>query len=213
VIEEHTARLDRIRQKLERLRDMDRAFSVFGARAHAYRLGSALSVDALSDCEKRLGVTLPAEYRLFVTRIGHGGAGPYYGLFSLDGKDPEDITAIDQIRKPFRWTQAFNPYDWADPCDQEDVWCDEDDREGERRQVILGIPGALYICHYGCAIRFFLIVKGYCTGEVWRDSQADDAGVMPERASDGRHLGFLDWYEKWLNYGLESNSPRGRPID
>jgi hypothetical protein len=50
-----------------------------------------------------------------------------------------------------------------------------------------------------CAIRFFLIVKGKCVGEVWRDSQTDDRGIMTECSADGRQLGFLDWYEKWLD--------------
>jgi hypothetical protein len=116
------ARLDRLREKLGRLRDKDRAFSVFGSNAHGYRLRPPLSGRALSECEERLGVQLPAEYRLFVSRIGHGGAGPYYGLFSLDDKDPEDMTDLDLIRKPFRWREAFNPYHWDDPCSQEDVW-------------------------------------------------------------------------------------------
>ena len=107
-----------------------------------------------------------------------------------------------EIQKPFLWTEALNPYDWENPCGMEDVWCDEDVDEGERRQVILRVPGALYICHYGCAIRFFLIVKGKCVGEVWRDSQTDDRGIMPECSADGRHLGFLDWYEKWLDEGI-----------
>jgi len=194
-----TARLDRISEKLRRLRNADRGFSVFGSNSHGYRLGPPLSERALSDYEARLGVQLPTEYRLFVTRIGHGGAGPHYGLFPLDGQDPEDITDLARLRKPFRWIQGFNPYDWKDPCGQEDVWCDDDVEEGERRQVILSVPGALYICHYGCAIRLFLIVNGQCLGDVWRDSQADDAGIMPECGSDGRHMGFLDWYEKWLD--------------
>lgn len=55
----------------------------------------------------------------------------------------------------------------------EDVWCDEDVEEGERREVILRVPGALCVGHYGRAIRFFLIVKGKCVGEV-RDSQTYD---------------------------------------
>ena len=197
-----TERLDRIGQKLDRLRQGARPFSVFGADSHEYRLGPPLSPDALSECEERLGVQLPAEYRLFVTQVGHGGAGPYYGLFPLDDQDPEDITDLEQIQKPFRWAQAFNPYDWEDPCLQADVWCDEGAEEGEQPQIILRVPGALYICHYGCAIRFFLIVKGQCAGEVWRDSQADDAGLMPECSEDGRHVGFFDWYEKWLDEGI-----------
>ena len=123
------ARLNRTGEKLRRLRDADRAFSVFGSDSHAYRLGPPLSGAALSDCGERLGVQLPTEYRLFVSRIGHGGAGPFCGLFSLDGQDSEDITDLAQICQPFRWVQAFNPYEREDPCSQEDVWCD---REVER---------------------------------------------------------------------------------
>ena len=96
-------------------RELAIRISLFGSDSHEYRLGPPLSERGLAECEERLGVQVPTEYRLFVTRIGHGGAGPYYGLFSLDGEDSEDITEPDQIRKPFRWTQAFNPYDWEDP--------------------------------------------------------------------------------------------------
>ncbi len=152
---------------------------------------------------------LPEEYRLFVTTVGEEGAGPYYGLFPLDGSDPEDITDLERIQAPFRWTSAFNPYDWEDPCKLEDVWCDEDVEEGGQPQVILRVPGVLYLCNFGCAIRFFLIVKGECLGEVWRDSQADDAGLMPECDESGRHMGFLDWYENWLDSSIAAMATAG----
>ena len=71
-------------------------------------------------------------------------------------------------------------------------------------QIVLNVPGALYLCHFGCAIRFFLVVNGQSIGEVWRDSQADEAGILPERRQDGRHLGFLNWYENWLNEAINS---------
>jgi hypothetical protein len=200
------ARLDGIAGKLNQLRHADRTLSIFGSRSHRYLLGPTLSVSALAEYEERLGGQLPIEYRLFLIRIGHGGAGPYYGLFSLDGHDPEDITELEQIQKPFLRTEALNPYESENPCGMEDVRCDEDVEEGERRQVILRVPGALYVCHYGCGIRFFLIVKGKCVGEVWRDSQTDDRGIMPECNADGRHLGFLDWYEKWLDEGIAAQT-------
>jgi hypothetical protein len=41
-----------------------------------------------------------------------------------------------EIQKPFLWTEALNPYDWENPCCIEDLWCDEDVDEGERREVI-----------------------------------------------------------------------------
>ena len=33
--------------------------------------------------------------------------------FPMDGSDPEDITDLEQVRKPFRWTEAFNPNGWV----------------------------------------------------------------------------------------------------
>ncbi len=218
--QELAARLAGIQIKLDQLRAADPALTVFGSNTHKYRLRPALAPEALSELETHLGVVLPDEYRLFVTQIGHGGAGPYYGLFPLDTHDPEDLTQPDLARKPFRWTEAFNPYDWEDPCSHEDVWCDDEEDWGEEmgdvdsddvdeemvnppRQIILSVPGALYICHHGCGIRFFLVVNGQSRGEVWRDAQNDDAGLRPECDGRGRHLSFLDWYERWLDDKLK----------
>jgi hypothetical protein len=39
---------------------------------------------------------------------------------------------------------------------------------------------------------------------VWRDSQANDEGTMPECGQDGQHFGFFDWYEKWLDERIRS---------
>lgn len=213
------AQVDRIMEKLGRLRRMDSGCKVFGAKAHRYRLGAPLSKSEISKIERRLGVPLPDEYRLFLMRAGHGGAGPYYGLFRLDGDDPEDITDRNQIRKPFRWDDSFNPYALEDPASEEDVWFEELDEEdfdeedsdeglGEDAAPVveLNVPGALYLCHYGCGIRYFLIVKGKCTGEIWLDSQADDQGIIPECGARGERLGFLDWYEKWLDDGIATVS-------
>lgn len=72
------SRADRIAGKLSRLRSVDRIFSVFGSSSHQYRLAPTLPIRAVQEYEEQLGVQLPVEYRLFVTRIGRGGAGPYY---------------------------------------------------------------------------------------------------------------------------------------
>lgn len=194
--------LGRVVAKLDRLRKADRAFRVFGAHSHKYRLGRPLGERDILTVERRMGIVVPTDYRLFLTNIGHGGAGRYYGLFRLDGQSAEDITDLAQVGKPFRWSGAANPYDWEDPCSREDVWCDDKVEANDDRQIILNVPGALYVCHYGCAIRFFIIVNGQCIGEVWRDSQTDGTGIRPECAADGRHFGFLDWYENWLDENL-----------
>jgi hypothetical protein len=102
-----TAALARIREKLRRLRTIDTAFTRFGALTHRYRLGPPLTEPELQSHERRLGVSIPTEYRRFLTEIGHGGAGPFYGLFTLDGDCPSALSG--ELSKPFGWTEAFNP--------------------------------------------------------------------------------------------------------
>ena len=192
-----TAALERIRDKLGSLRRLDAECKLFGATSHRYRLGPPLAEPDLKWFERQLRITIPSEYRVFLAEIGHGGAGPYYGLFTLDGDDSENITSIDELSKPFRWTDAFNPEDWENPCEQDGVECDED---GEF--VGMSVPGALYLCDYGCALRFFLVVSGPCQGEVWHDWQSDGAGIYPAVNAEGHRLGFLEWYEQWLDQSL-----------
>lgn len=201
---ENATAIKRVKAKLADLRRLDSACALFGASTHHYLLGSSLTVSELAVYEWRLGLPLPAEYRDFVMEVGHGGAGPFYGLFPLDGSDPDDTTDLEQVKKPFRWTEATNPKHWQSPNAEDGVWIDDDVSDGETSRVFLNVPGALYLCHYGCALRFFLVINGLGLGEVWMDRQADDEGIVPERGEDGGTVGFLQWYEKWLDDGIST---------
>ena len=194
-----TASLVRIQQKLDRLRGLDGTLALFCARSHGYRLGPPLTDADLQSHERQLGVKIPSDYQRFLSQVGHGGAGPCYGLFTLDSKDPENLTAYGDLSKSFRWTEPFNPEQWEYPCDQEGVEWDDDGKF-----VGMFLPGALYLCNYGCALRFFLIVTGPCRGEVWHDWQADGTGVYPAVDAQGQRLGFLAWYEGWLDQSLSA---------
>jgi hypothetical protein len=199
---ENAEAIERIQSKLADLRQLDPACKLFGSSSHRYALGPTLTASELANYEKALGIVLPSEYRDFLMKIGHGGAGPFYGLFELIGSDPENITDLDQIKKPFRWTDATNPMQWQNPEKEDDVLIDSDGKAGESLSVWLHVPGVLYFCNYGCAIRFFMVVDGPQSGEVWMDRQADDNGITPERGEDGSNLRFLQWYEKWLDGGI-----------
>src|SRR5687767_14245206 len=67
----------------------DRHRRVFGAGAHQYKLNSPLLVSVVEAFEERHGVSLPQDYRCFITEIGNGGAGPYYGVLPF-GRDDDD---------------------------------------------------------------------------------------------------------------------------
>ena len=65
---------------LQRLTELDRRDSrrkVFGANGHDYKLNPPLPVSVIEAFEQRHGVSLPEDYRRFITEIGNGGAGPY----------------------------------------------------------------------------------------------------------------------------------------
>jgi hypothetical protein len=71
-----------LRETFATLAAADRSFKRFGATHHRYEL--ALPLDDVSTIEHALGATLPEDYRDYVTHVGAGGVGPYYGLFRAD---------------------------------------------------------------------------------------------------------------------------------
>jgi len=179
MIRDQSSIIQEIRQGLQLLADGDRGYELFGAKAHRYTLGRPLSEDRLSGMERDFRAMLPEQYRQFLLEIGNGGAGPYYGLFELAGRDPEDLTDYSALGQPFPWTKkVLRP----------------------RR----ALPGALFICHYGCALRFFLVVTGKSKGEVWHDWRADGRGCYPATDAKGEPLQFFDWYLQWLDSALAS---------
>lgn len=70
------AQLERIRAKLELAREYPRRSRIDGADEHEFALGSVATEPKVAALEKCLGVSLPADYRRFVTEIGDGGAFP-----------------------------------------------------------------------------------------------------------------------------------------
>lgn len=76
--------IERIEQKLERIRLLDSNLKLFGAQEHKYQLSKPLSEQHLAAVEEKMGMSLPAGYRAFLRYLGNGGAGPYYGVHPLE---------------------------------------------------------------------------------------------------------------------------------
>ena len=94
---EVTNQLGRLCEKLQRVRTRDVSHEQFGAKSHRYQLGCPLTEVKLQFYEQQHGVELPYEYRKFLMEVGHGGAGPFYGLFALDSRDPNFSTCMAAI--------------------------------------------------------------------------------------------------------------------
>src|SRR3954467_4442646 len=170
---------------LRLLGDLDRRDPrrrAFGAGAHQYRLNPPLPASVIEAFEQRHGVSLPEDYRLFLTEIGDGGAGPYYGVFPF-GKDDDDRDwegggLVGDPSKPFPHVAAWNvsesfwlgepdPPDGTPPEEEDRLW-EAWDKVLEERYWDPGIMnGAIPICHLGCALRQWLVIQGERRGFVW----------------------------------------------
>ena len=142
--------------------------------------------------EREYGISLPAEYRAFVTRVSEGGAGPAFGLTPLR-------SALELEGGGGRLALAFPHTEQYDPeCDPVlDALLDRADRgeidqeEADRVWEALD-AGTLALCEEGCGYLHRLVVTGPARGQMWLDACCSTGGYIPLR------VGFLEWYERWL---------------
>lgn len=62
----------------------DKNFEVFGSKSHRYNFGLPVPIERIHGFENEYNITLPEPYVTFLTEVGNGGAGPDYGLYSID---------------------------------------------------------------------------------------------------------------------------------
>lgn len=98
-IEAIPRQLEAVSRKLTRLRARDPRHTVFGAETHHYALGAPLSLEDIEIAEASYRIALPASYRVFLSGMGNGGAGPGYGLYSL--RQSLEPRSPDQLAQPF----------------------------------------------------------------------------------------------------------------
>ncbi len=192
-----------IRQRLEELSRLDTARAVFASDRHGYRLNPPLPLARVEQIESRLGYRLPEQYRRFVTEFADGGAGPDYGIRSLDSLLGEGNNPgwIESLTRPFPVPDTVE----------------------EMRSIEDPVPGALPICEIGCGSCYYLILAGPETGHIWiqntngdwspalfdesrfpsgPDVTIDAILLAANRSPLGSKLEFVDWYLKWLDKAL-----------
>lgn len=167
-------RIEIIKEKLLELKDLDKAFSVFGSDRHQYNLNKTLSESEIIHIENTNKIVLSKEYTEILTRLGNGVPGPGYGLEKL---------SLQNINPPYIGTDKLlrnckNP----NKIDLDMVNLDE-------------ISGCIKLFDYGCGMEQCLIVNGPETGElIFFDCDG--------RFEKIENKGILDIYEEWLDKSL-----------
>jgi leucine-rich repeat protein SHOC2 len=203
-----------IRARLEELARRDKRHTVFASYSHLYGLCAPLTDRRVKQIEKRIGCRLPEQYRQFITEFAACGAGPDYGVRSLEdilkARDNRDLLA--SLARPFPVPTSAD----------------------EARALGYAPPGALPICEIGCGSYHYLILSGPEQGNVWIENA--DVGWTPAlldeshvpsgpdvkmyatleaaiRSPQQLKLGFLDWYVNWLDAALWKVSCTYTPVD
>jgi hypothetical protein len=210
--------LDRaaILDALQALDRLDRGRSIFGSIGHHYKLNPPLAQTVVKEFEREHKINLPEDYRYFITEIGNGGAGPYYGLFPFGMQDDghgvskwDGKCLVGDVSADFPHSTAWNPAEtfWqkrphipsdVSPTEEERLWEEWDQALEEQYWNPRIMNGAFPICHRGCALRQWLVVQGPRRDTVWGDNRADETGIKPVLDRTGQHLRFADWYLSWL---------------
>uniref|UniRef100_UPI0034E04A8C SMI1/KNR4 family protein n=1 Tax=Streptomyces flavofungini TaxID=68200 RepID=UPI0034E04A8C len=220
-----------VRERVLALRDAPNRQAVFGAyfkeSGHRFELRPVLSEEQVARVERQDGVRFPDEYRSFLLEVGAGGAGPDYGLFTIEpperlpepeaapepepepGTGPDSDTASPPA--PFRpertaeWAehQAAEPERTAYGDSDEDMarfreaYAAWDKRDDELLDSLT--EGALHVSDQGCAYYTLLAMTGPERGTMWHDVRAVGEGVVPyEFPGSTARVTFAQWYARWL---------------
>lgn len=198
--------LKRIQSKIEQLRQLDKNLTLFGSNRHKYNLNPKLSEDTLLNFEKTHNITLPEDYKEFLTKIGNGGVGPAYGLETFENGLFDDLdykrpNSLLNPSKPFPHTKPWNE-EFVSTVNEEE----ENEEEYERQYSEFSknlMDGVLAISNFGCGISLNLVVNGEEYGNIWTDDRGNDGGIYPSNELGNKdRITFLNWYELWLDNSL-----------
>jgi hypothetical protein len=185
--------------------------NVFGFDGHGFQMNPVLSESEAAAFERDHKIVLPPDYRQFVTKVGNGGAGPFYGVFPLGfmddnfGQRPweENDGFIGTLSEPFRFQEEWNDlsgYPEADLMKRNETEYDRQIDKFEGKYWSSGLMnGAFPICHEGCALRLWLVVTGEQAGKVWEDRRSEYKGLRPVLLAGGSAATFSEWFCEWLD--------------
>ncbi|MBO9591786.1 MAG: SMI1/KNR4 family protein [Niabella sp.] len=213
--------LNRIREKLDQLRNIDTKKELPGASIHHYRLNPPLTPDQVHLFETKHRVLLPDDYAAFLTTLGDGGAGPFHGLRKLETSricffdhSGEAEHQYFDLTRPFPHTKRWNMEAELEKLDARLEAAYEagntqlEEQLFEKKwELISGAEhdqGRLCMADDGCGIQISLVVNGPEKGNMWTDERINDGDIHPsDELGNTEKISFLNWYELWLDNAIK----------
>jgi hypothetical protein len=152
-----------------------------------------LSEEEVATFEKEHGVTLPEDYRRFLTEVASGYV-----------NDCVMFTPFEYVKKEMRGPLS-TPFPYSSSyaarireclrASPKALLSDVMETHGLLEEQVDGMPpGCLVLGDYGCGWQTVIVVSGEERGWVWRVGDFDG----PEHSEDGSPVDFSTWLESWL---------------
>ncbi len=152
----------------------DKEHQVFGAFMHHYRMNPVLTEETISAFEKQYNFTMPDEYRQYLKLVSNGGAGPFYGMYSLENSlialnsgSKEEGTFFNYLeRNPDHFSKSF-------PITEQQIVEYLNHRIKHPNEQAIPIKlhknagGYLFGSDYGCGGYYIMPLNGPVPGQVW----------------------------------------------
>ncbi|MBO5145941.1 MAG: SMI1/KNR4 family protein [Lachnospiraceae bacterium] len=189
---------ERINRIMNKMKNLSSIQPEFRCGEFPPKWDNPLEEQMIERYEKANGITLPEDYRRFITTVAGSGTQPFYGLYSPVGESTQYAPKAD-IKEKFPYT-VRTPLNVAELSDK------EYDAIFETEELNID-AGYVLLCHEGCGMYSILIVNTDdedTYGTVWFYDLANDAGIYPLiHQGTNRAMRFLDWLEYYADRTLE----------
>lgn len=160
----------------------DPTYKIFGANHHNWKFGEPADMQKIHDFEKDMKITLPEALVRYLTELGDGGAGPDYGIYSLEEMRKRNVFLHQTVNLPVmldhsmtneQWSDFAKKYETLDDIINSDKFYIQTKEHQERlmqelRNMELSlIAGGVLIGTPGCTMNSILMCRGAAAGEVF----------------------------------------------
>ena len=174
----------------------------YGADNHLFELNPVISQAEIAKFETKHRVTLPEDYKFFITKIGNGGAGPGNGLLPIE----KWSYGLRDVESDFLSIPFFNGVEknWRMSSKLDDPYFSNK-----------YVSGSIRISDYGCGIHYMLVITGNEKGNIWVDDRANIDGIYKVYHEDDedntKPETFESWYTTWLNTSISDFEIESKP--
>jgi hypothetical protein len=210
---------------LEQAKSIDPGFITYESEVHKYVLNAPVDTELVRQAEEKFGFTLPEDYFYFITEVGDGGAGPYYGIFRFsdflrDKNDPsekkryeehrlgqiKELSKTNYMSAGYLYDDAFK-YSLKKECDPRPMRADEVEDFGIDKKFYDAHPERFFVQYELndniCEDRGFLTIGtagcAYDNGVIITGEMRGKIFQTGEGALELLADSFDDFYTRWLD--------------